>query len=517
VEATKNYFKFNNYPVEKLVSYDMQPVSNSSGGCAVMNVKAYSQHQSLMFPPHVRDFLPDDHPAVIINDIIESLDLTTFYQKLSSEGAQAYHPKMMLKILVYAYAHRIFGSRKIQAALSESIAFIFLAAWQKPDFRTISDFRKNNRARFLEIFAQSVDICRRLGMVSLGHLAIDGSKFKANASDKRTYDQKHIDHAIQKLVEQAEQIDAQEDQLFGVENAGDQIPDKIRRQKDRLEKLKQIKKQLQDSGKEKINATDADAVFMKTGSGVRTCYNAQIAVDEKYQVIVAAQVTDQPSDTELLLPMVEKAEKAIGPIEKLSADSGYSSGENLQELTAKGIDAYIPDTNYQGQLRGKQEAPGEQFFAKSCFQRDELQDCFICPAGKRLNFSHFLKTKGKGRSRMYRCRDFKTCPLKSRCTKGRGGRSIIINAYDDQFRAMRNKLDSAYGKRLYARRQSIVEPVFGHIKESLGFRRFLLRGIEKVNGEFAIVCIAHNLRKIINALKPRRLVSKLQGAAGAIG
>ncbi len=468
-----------------------------------MNVREYNQDQNLMFPPHILDFLPDDHQAVIINDVVESLDLNCFYKKLSSEGRRAYHPKMMIKILVYAYANQIFSSRKIQAALSESIAFIYLAAWQRPDFRTISDFRKNNLAEFLDIFGQTVDICRRLGMVSLGHLAIDGSKFKANTSDKRTYDQEKLEKAIERLVEQAEQIDAKEDQLYGPDSADDQIPDKVRQQKDRLKKLQQIKKQLQDSGKEKINATDPDAVFMKTRDGIKTCYNGQLAVDEKHQIIVAAQVTDQASDTEQLLPMVEHAEKAIGSVDKLSADSGYSSGENLQQVADKGIDAYIPDANYQGSQRGKQDTPGDEYFSRSCFKRDEQRDCFICPAGKDLYFSHFVKTKGKKRSRMYRCRDFKTCSLKSRCTKARNGRNIILNAYDDQFRAMRNKLDSAYGKRLYAKRKCIVEPVFGHIKEIMGFSRFLLRGLDKVNGEFFIVCIAHNLRKIVNAFKPK--------------
>lgn len=474
-----------------------------------MNVKEYNQNQKLMFPPHLRDFLLDDHQAVIINDIVETLDFKHFYQKLSTEGAQAYHPKMMIKILVYAYANNIFSSRKIEAALNESIAFIFLAGWQRPNFRTISDFRKNNLAQFLQMFGQTVDICKRLGMVTLGHLAIDGSKFKANASDKRAYDMKYIDDAIKKLASQAEQIDAEEDKLYGPEGTSDQIPDQIRRQKDRLKKLQQIKKQMQDSGKKKINLTDADAVFMKTGNGIKTSYNAQIAVDEKHQVIVAAEVTDQPSDTEQLLPMVEKAEESVGPIDKLSADSAYSSGENLQQLAAKGIDAYIPDANYQGSQRGKQDTPGRQFFSRSCFQRDELKDCFMCPAGNRLTFSHFVKSKDGKHSRMYRCRDFKNCNLKSRCTKARNGRSIFLNVHDDQFRAMRTKLNGAYGKGIYARRKTIVEPVFGHIKESLGFRQFLLRGLEKVNGEFAIVCIAHNLRKIINTLRAKGPSGKL--------
>ena len=466
-----------------------------------MNVKEYDQNQSMMFPPHLRDFLPDDHQAVIINDIIETLDLKSLYRKLSKEGNQSYHPKMMLKILVYAYANHIFSSRRIQSALSESIAFIYLAAWQRPDFRTISDFRKNNLPQFIELFAQVVQMCRGLGMVGLGHISIDGSKFKANASDKRSMDQKRIEDAIDKLAQTATAIDAEEDQLYGHDSAADELPNEIRQQKRRLEKLQQLKKQLQKSGKEKINATDTDAVFMKTRNSIKTSYNAQVAADQAHQVILAAEVSNQPNDNEQLLPMVEQVEKNAGPIDKLSADSGYSSGKNLQQVLDKGIDAYIPDANYQGDKRGKQQAPGDTLFSRSCFTRDELQDCFICPAGKQLHFSHMVNAKGKDPARMYRCRDFAQCPLRSQCSKARNGRSIILNAYDDQFRVMRTKLDSAHGKRLYAKRKHIVEPVFGHIKAVMGFCGFMLRGLTKVNGEFALVCMAHNLRKIINALK----------------
>ncbi len=480
-----------------------------------MNVREYNQYQKLLFPPHLKDFLPDDHQAMIINDIVETLDLSCLYRKIASEGNRAYHPKMMLKILVYAYANGIFSSRKIQAAVQESVAFIFLAAWQKPDFRTISDFRKDNLAEFTTLFGLVVDMCKRLGMVSLGHIAIDGSKFKANASDKRTYDKKRINNAIDKLLEQADQIDCREDQVFGPDNAGDQLPEQIRRQKDRLKKLQQIKKQLDHSDNNKINATDPDAVFMKTGHGLKTSYNGQVAAEKSHSIIVAADVSNEPSDTEQLVPMVEQTQKRIGPIDKLSADSGYSSGPNLQTVAQQGIDAHIPDANYQGSQRGKQDAPGEGFFPRSCFKRDELQDCFICPAGEKLRFSHLQKVKNKEPVRLYRCRAFNSCPLQKKCTKSRNGRSITLNAYDDQLRAMRSKLDSAHGKRIYAKRKSIVEPVFGHIKETIGFRKFHLRGLEKVNGEFLLVCMAHNMRKIINALKPRRPLNWQQTAVGA--
>jgi transposase len=465
-----------------------------------MNVKNYHQDQGLLFPPHLRDCLPDDHQALIINDVVETLDLSRLYRKVSSEGHPAYHPLMMLKVLIYAYANGIFSSRKIQAALQESIAFIYLAAWQKPDFRTISDFRQRNLAEFQELFNQVVDICKRLGMIALGHLAIDGSKFKANAADSRTYDQKRVQKAIQELLQQAEQEDQREDRLYGSDHSGSEVPETIRKQKDRLEKLQQIKKELDQSGRQKINATDRDAVFMKNGGRIRTSYNSQIAVDEN-QIIVAARVTSDPGDTDQLLPLVEQVEERLGPLDKLSADSGYSQGETLQALADKKIDAHIPDANYQGCLRGKTEAPGPGLFPRSCFQRDEQHDCFICPLGQKLTFAYLQKVKGKKPLRLYRCRSFQDCPQRDRCTESRQGRSLTLNPFDHQFQAMRTKLDSPHGRRIYGRRKTMVEPVFGQIKTALGFCQCHLRGLLKVGGEFALICIAHNLRKIINKLR----------------
>ena len=469
-----------------------------------MNFKEYNQDQGLLFPPHLRELLSDDHPALIVNDIVETLDFSCLCQKTSSEGNPAYHPKMMLKILLYAYSNGIFSARKIQKALEESIAFIYLSAWQKPDFRTISDFRKNNLAELEDLFCQVVDMCKRLGMVSLGHIALDSSKFKANASEKRTYDSKRLKREIDKLLKEANRVDSREDRLFGSDSRGDEIPVEIQRQTDRLARLEKIKKELEHRGTEKINATDPDAVFMKTRQGIKTSYSGQVAADESHHVIFAADVTNDPSDNEQLVPMVEQTEETIGNFGTLGADSGYSSGENLKSLAGKTIDAYIPDANYQGNQRGKQETPGGPYFPRSNFIRDEAQDCFICPAGEKLPFSHMQKVKNKEPLRMYRCRASKDCPLRDQCTKNKGGRTITLNAYDDHLRAMRSKLDTKYGKRMYAKRKIIVEPVFGHIKETIGLCKFSLRGLQKVLGEFLLVCITHNIRKIVNALKPKR-------------
>lgn len=468
-----------------------------------MNTYSYCQEQLLMFPPNIKDKLPDDHLAVVINDIVETLDLSCLYQKIPPEGHPCYHPKMMLKVLIYAYATGTFSSRKIAKALYESIPYIYLSGWQTPDFRTISDFRKNNLEEFKALFKQVVDICNRLGMVKLGHVAIDGTKIKANASDSRTYTKKRIEKEIERLINEATVTDEKEDALHGSHCMGDEIPEEIRNREDRITKLRKLKKQLSTAGKEKINFTDPDASFMKTTSGVKTSYNAQVAVDEQCMVIIANRVVNEASDVNQLEPMVEQSIDNTGQkMNELSADSSYSSGENLKKVEQRGIDAYIPDREYQSNLR-KGKHPQEDRFNKVNFSYQEKEDTFICPEGKKLHFSYFQKRKGKEPLRIYRCFDCGGCPYFGQCTKDKNGRTISRHPYEKELKAMRKKLSSPEGKAIYGKRKKIVEPVFGNIKRVIGFTSFLLRGLVKVNGEFNLVSIAYNLRKIASYLRAR--------------
>lgn len=429
---------------------------------------------------------------MVIDDVVNNLDLSCLYANIASEGNVAYHPKMMLKVLFYAYARGIFSSRNIAKALGENIAFIYLAAWQRPDFRTINNFRKNNLEQIEDLFVQIVQLCQQLKMVKLGHISIDGSKFKANAADRKSYDRKRVEREMKRILDQAEKQDQQDDALYGSENNGDELPKEIRDREQRIEKLKQIQKQLDRQGKEKINATDADAAFMKTTGGIKTAYNAQASVDEQAQVIVAADVTNQPNDKEQLLPMIEQTEQNTGAsIDTLSADSGYSTPENLQKLEAYDVDAYIPDDIYQGRSRGKQVGP----FDKEHFIYDQSADAFTCPAGKVLKF-WYTKRESKSVYHIYRCKQCDSCQHFGQCTPSKRGRSIWRRLVDNKIKAMRSKLDSDEGKVIYAKRRHIVEPVFGHIKTIIGFTGFHLRGLKKVNAEFKLVAIAHNLKKI---------------------
>jgi transposase len=462
------------------------------------NVRAYSQHQMQMFPPTVRSLIEDDHLCLVVDDVVKVLDLSCLYQKVSPEGNPAYHPAMMLKILFYSYASGIFSSRKIAKAMRENIAFIYLSAWQQPDFRTISDFRKNNLSELQELFVQIVMLCKHMGMIKLGHVSIDGTKVKANASDAKTYDNQRFEKEIKRLLEQADAVDHHEDQHYGVDQSGDELPASIRNQNERISKLKQLQQKLAESDKEKINTTDADAVFMKTTNGIKTSYNGQTAVDQEHQVIIAADVTNQPADVEQLIPMIEQAEQNTSDgIEACSADSGYSSGENLKALEDRPVEVYIPDRDYQAQARGKKQGP----FHKNEFVYDQQRDLYICPQGEELVFVHLQKRKGKQALLIYQGKNCRQCEFFGQCTTNENGRTLSRHPYEKQLKQMRKKLDSDQGKAVYGRRKHIVEPVFGQIKSVMGFTSFLLRGLKKVKAEFSLVAIAHNLRKIWLYLK----------------
>ena len=456
------------------------------------NLRPYCQGQSLLFPPNLMDFISNDDLCMVVDDVVNNLDLSCLYIKVPKEGNLTYHPKMMLKVIFYAYASGIFSSRNIAKALGENIAFIYLSAWQRPNFRTINNFRKNHLIEIKDLFVQIVHVCQELKMVKLGHISIDGSTFKANAANRQAYDKKRVEREIKSILDKAEQKDQEEDALYGPDKSGDELPEEIRDRKQRLEKLKQIKKKLEQNGGKKVNATDEDAVFMRTTSGINAAYNAQVSADEDAQVVVAAEVTNQQNDQQQLEPMIEKTEQNTdASINILTADAGYSTPDNLEKLESHKIDAYIPDDTYQGRSRGKAVSP----FDRDNFLYNETEDTFTCPAGKTVFFWHSKQHRGNN-CRIYRCQECIGCQHFGQCTTSKRGRTIKRRLVDEKIKAMRTKLDSESGKAIYAKRKHIVEPVFGHIKSVLGFTGFSLRGLAKVNAEFKLVAIAHNLKKI---------------------
>jgi transposase len=448
--------------------------------------------QTLLFPPSLHDWLPEGHLARFLLDVVSALDLSAIYasyQEKDGRGQAAYAPEMMVRLLLYGYARGVYSSRKIQTRTFEDVAFRYLSGDQHPDHATIAEFRKRHLDALSGLFTQALLLCSEAGLVKLGHVSIDGTKIKANASKHKAMSYKHMNETearlkqeIDALLAAAEKTDAEEDAQYGKDRHGDELPAELQRRESRLQRIGEAKAALEQEAKEKAaeqraeaeqklaeraeeerrtgkkkggrkpeppdpdkarpddtaqrNFTDPESRIMPDGANKGSFvqgYNAQIAVDSASQVIVAAEVTQETNDKQQLLPMIALiATNLEQKPEKVSADTGYFSEANVTDESVKGVDLYV--------------ATG----------RDKHGDA--------------VETSSDP-------------PPPGASPK----------------EAMREKLQTEAGRTVYKMRKAIVEPVFGQIKEQRGFRRFSLRGKENVSREWKLVCAVSNLLKLFRA------------------
>ena len=413
--------------------------------------------QELLLPPSVKDWLPDDHLAYFVSDLVDELDLSAIVAPYEAEerGFPPYHPVMLTKVLLYAYCVGVYSSRKIERRLMEDVAFRVLAAGNEPDFRTISEFRRRHMDALQGLFTQVLRLAREAGALQVGRVAVDGSKIKANASKHKAMSygrmqerEAQLEQEVRQMLTQAEATDAQEDAAHGRGRRGDELPAELQRRTTRLERIRQAKRVLEERAKAaarpkapateapkpddkaQYNFTDPESRIMKGPDGFVQAYNAQIAVEPVTQMIVGQAVTQAVNDKQQLVPMIETVAAQSGEApQQVLADSGYCSDANLTYVAAHEIDAYIATE------RLKHDAP--------------LPPC-----------------------------------------RGPLPRSATLTD------RMRRKLRTKRGADVYRWRKAIVEPVFGQVKHARGFRQFLLRGLAKVQAEWALVCLAHNIVKI---------------------
>jgi transposase len=419
--------------------------------------RPYVPEQDLLLPPSLRDWLPEDHLAFFVSDLIDQLDLSAITAVYEDEerGYPPYHPVMLTNVLVYAYGVGVFSSRKIQRRLVEAVAFRVLAAGNEPDFRTIADFRKTHLATLTGLFEQVLRLARELGAPRVGRVALDGSKITANASKHKamSYDrmrakQQQLREEVSQLLAQAEAVDAAEDAEYGTDRRGDELPAELQRRDSRLKRIRDAKRALEARAKDEATAkgepaesakpdpkaqynfTDPESRIMKGPDGFVQASNVQVAVND-LQLIVGQAVTQETNDKKQLLPMITAIEQQSGDTpSQLLADAGYCSDENLTALADTTIDAYI---STRKQKHGERPGP--------------------CPRG----------------------------PLPQPAT--------LVDR-------MARKLHTKAGARVYAARKAIVEPVIGQIKHARGFRQFLLRGFANVQGAWSLVCTTHNILKL---------------------
>ena len=420
-------------------------------------------------PPSVRDWLAEDHLSYFISDAVDAMDLSAFEQRYGTEGPgnQAYDPRMMVKVLIYGYATGVFSSRKIAAKMREDVAFRMMGAENFPAHRTISDFRKLHLEEFGDLFVQVVTMAREAGLVKMGTVAVDGTKMRANASKRKAMSYERmkkqkteVGEQIRDLLNRARAADEDEDQRYGKDRRGDELPDGLSTRKKRLATIQAAMKRLEErqmaadqeagrksgdhkpgSGKKgkpfkrpmgephptsQNNFTDPESRIMKTSTeGFQQCYNAQVVVDSETRIIVATTVSNNAADVGQLEPTLDALDHNLGERPgRVLADAGYRSESNLEMLEQRQIDGYVA---------------------------------------------------------MGREKDLANAPLPPK---------------DTAFGRMVRKMKTKRGRDRYRARKHIGEPPFGWIKAVLGFRQFSVRGLDKVTGEWDLVALAVNLRRM---------------------
>ena len=428
-----------------------------------------------MMPPSLNDWLPEGHLARFLSDVVAEMDLRAIYRSYEEKdgrGQAAYHPVMMVKLLLYGYCVGVVSSRKIEAATYDHVAFRYLAANEHPDHDSIAEFRRRHLGAMMALFLEVLKLCRKAGLVKLGHVALDGTKIKANASRHRncsyaglTEREKELAQQVEQILAEAERADQADDERFGRGRRGDELPPQLADRQKRLQKIRQAKAELERQAREeaeqkpaeaqppiqpakpaaeqKVNLSDADSRLMRERAGAFIQgFNAQAAVDGHAQIIVAADVTRKVNDRAQLAPMLEQVEQNSGARPaQVSADTDYYSPKQVQAPVLEGIDLYVrPDDPPRVHERKPSDRSGPK--------------------------QHKPPRSGYGPDGI---------------------------PHIDRLRA---KLATPEGQAIYAKRREIVEPVFGQIKQWRGFRQFLLRGLPKTRAEWRLICLTHNLLKL---------------------
>jgi len=469
----------------------------------------YDQNQSFLFPPHLNDWVTDNHPARVFSDLVDRLPIAGF-KDAAIEGRPRYDTRMMLKVLLWAYANGVRASRKIEERLYSDVVFMWLSGRQTPDFHTICDFRRCNEAAIDRLFAKVIVLAKAMGLLKLGLVALDGTKVRANAgvkSFKSVKDwKKALAEARRKVAEilaDAEAQDRADDEKYGGDKRGDELPEELADARQRVAQIERVLATVDENTKDnlKVSSTDTDARFMHCPSGSMPAFNAQVAVTED-QLIVHADVTTEPIDTNQLAPALQGIEHNAGvKPEKLLADAGYKSGPNLRLLEKTEVDGYLPETEEKNIGKVKRNYP--DLYGKELFRYDADEDCYICPAGHKMTPRTKLrqKTKYSGReAKIYRAPRgvCLVCSQRDKCTKvkTKAGRTITRDDYEEERQRMRQKLVSEEGRAIYAKRKCLVEPAIGQLKVVGRLVQFLLRGILGAKIEFKWGAIAHNLLKL---------------------
>lgn len=498
--------------------------------------KAYQQNQIFLFPPNLQDMIGVNHPVGIVSDVIDNIDIDIIIKKYKDRGTSSYHPRMLLKVLVFSYLNNIYSSRRMESAVKENIHFMWLAGMQQPDHHTLNRFRSERLRNILkEIFAQIVMLLVESGHVSLKEIYTDGSKIESLANRYTFVWGRAISSSRERIKQQLKELWKYTQKLAAAEKGDDTPPDfdkidskevkatiekinarlknkpvnpKVKAKLDYAKKhwpakLKQYGRQEKVlKGRNSYSKTDPEATFMRMkedhmlNGQLKPGYNVQLSTNNQF--VVNYSLHPNPTDTKTLIPHLKQHKKLYGSLPQVQvADAGYGSEENYQYLEKNKIAAYVKPTDFdRSQRKNYQPDP----FKSEQLEYDEQKDMYICPSGTPMRKIGEYKKKQDGYLKTftkYKATGCRSCPLREACHKQKGNRILHVNHQGRYLKQQAHqRLKTEQGIYYRKRRPVDVEPVFGNIKSNKNFKRFLLKGIDKTEIEWGLICMAHNLKKI---------------------
>lgn len=512
-----------------------------------MNFKHYNQRQTALFPYSFDDLISEKHPVRVVDQVVESINIQPLLKAYSKEGNPGYHPKMLLKVMIYAYMSNIYSSRKIELAIRENINFMWLTGMSTVDHNTINRFRSDKlKDSFKEIFKQVVMMLAEEGLISMKQIYTDGTKIEAQAGRYTFVWGKSIKTNKAKMLTQLEElwiyaqsisndddpdteppqfkeisqeviqktVEQIDTKLSGNEKASKKSKAKLRYIKQNFEKnLRKYEEQEAIlGGRNSYSKTDPDATFMRMkedhmqNGQLKPGYNAQISTEN--QIIINYTLHQNPTDTKTLKPHLENLKETYGAeifkkIENITADAGYGSEENYDYLEKEELTAYVKYNTFEKE-QDKNYQKKHKTFSKENLYYNQEEDYYVCPMGQKMHKTHeSTKTTQAGYIQQlshYQAQNCEGCPLRGVCFKAQGNRSIERNHNLERHKEkIRELLTSQTGIQKRKQRSADVEPVFAQMKHNNNFRRFSLKGIQKTELEFGLMALAHNLRKKIAA------------------
>ncbi len=484
-----------------------------------MPLRSLNRQQAWLLPPTLGELIPNDHPARFVAEFVDALDHAAWVELGIGPdgeplGAPAYHPRALLSVWLHGFMTGIRSSRKLEAACRDQVPYLWLTGWQHPDHNTLWRFYQAHRQAMRSLLKYTVATAVELKLIDLAVQAVDGTKIAANAAGDRTYDAAGLHRLLERTEAAITQLEALND--AGNDPTPPRLPEELQRAQALRQQVRDAMSRLaQHEGLSRVNLTDEDAHLMKGRSGIITGYNAQAMVSPlaletakgNGMLVTAAEVVGTASDFGQLVPMMEQAEELTGERVQITlADGGYHTAANLEAGESRGQTLVMAE-RYQGAVQGP--------YFKDQFAYEAVTDSYICPHGQRLPFRGLRKSPltGLWSIRVYRasrtaCR---TCPALGVCTRdAHAGRALWIGSSDLLLRKHRRGMSTDEARHMYARRKELSEPTFGIIKDQLGARRFLLRGLVNVRAEFSLLATAFNLRTLCQVWKRVRMVSPVR-------